>query len=57
MKVINLLFHPLLPQPGFEDIDIVSTNIPEGIINAIFEYEHFILMKKHFTMYKYIDLC
>ena len=27
---------------------------PEEIINKIFEYERYILMKEHFEMYKYI---
>ena len=28
--------------------------IPEEIIDAIFEYERYILMKEHFEMFKYV---
>ena len=29
-------------------------NFPEEIIDAIFEYERYILMNEHFTMHKYV---
>ena len=39
---------------GYEDIAKIGTTFPEENIDKIFEYEHYILMKKHLLMYKYV---
>ena len=37
---------------GVEDINVAGMTIPKEIIDKIFEYERYILMKEHFEMYK-----
>ena len=39
---------------GYEDIAKITMTFPEEIIDKIFEYEHYILMKEHLPMYKYV---
>ena len=39
---------------GYEDIAKIGMTIPEEIIDNIFEYEHYILMKELLPMYKYV---
>ena len=39
---------------GYEDITKIGMTFPEEIIDKIFKYEHYILMKEHLTMYKYV---
>ena len=39
---------------GYEDIAKISMTFPEEIIDKIFEYERYILMKEHLLMYKYV---
>ena len=38
----------------YEDIVKIGMTFPEEIIDKIFEYEHYILMKEHLSMYKYV---
>ena len=39
---------------GYEDIAKIGMTFPEEIIDKIFEYEHYILMKEILPMYKYV---
>ena len=39
---------------GYEDIAKIGMIFPEEIIDKIFEYEHYILIKEHFPMYTYV---
>ena len=39
---------------GYENIAKIGMTFPEEIIDKIFEYKHYILMKEHLPMYKYV---
>ena len=39
---------------GYEDITKIGMTFPEEIIDKIFKYEHYILIKEHLPMYKYV---
>ena len=39
---------------GYEDIAKIGMTFPEEIIDKIFEYERYILMTEHLTIYKYV---
>ena len=38
----------------YENIAKIGMTFPDEIIDKIFEYEHYILMKEHLPMYKYV---
>ena len=38
----------------YEDFATAGMKFPEEIIDKIFQYEHYILMKEHSEMYKYV---
>ena len=38
----------------YEDIAEIGMNFPEEIIDKIFEYERYILMKEYLPMYRYV---
>ena len=54
VKITNLSCVSSFITSAFEDTNVVSMNIPEEIIHAIFEYEHYNLMSEHLTIYKYV---
>ena len=39
---------------GYEDVAKIGMTFPEEIIEKIFEYERFLLMKEHLPMFKYV---
>ena len=39
---------------GYEDIAKIGITFPKEIIDKIFEYERYILMKEHLPLYKYV---
>ena len=54
IMIANLCCAASFITSGFEDINVFGTTIPEDMIDAIFEYEWYIIMKEHFEMFKYV---
>ena len=52
--MVRILANPFFITTGYDDIALVDMIIPEEIIDKIFQYEHYILMKEHYIMYKYV---